>query len=416
MNTQRNMPALAVIHYVTVYGALASLFLMCLTFAACERIQQVVVPDEQPTVALSDSGSDNGNNVTIKIGMLYSLPAPGTTLSGAELAVSEFNAAGGINGVPITLIAKDDGNDAERSAALAKALIAEGVIGIIGPDWDPQSWAVGPLAQSAQIPMVTTYPTNPNNPDAGDFVFMSAYTDNYQGELIAKFALESLKATTAAILSEQSTAYTGIYAEGLREFFTNNFTAGGGTIVEQQFYEKDAPDFMSQLTAIAAASPDVVFVPGFMPEVARIIRQGKAELGITATFLGGDGWDNPALIPVGGEALEGSFFVNHFAAQPAENLTTEEARQFVTAYTAMFGVPPDGPASLGYDAVRILVQAMQRAETLTGPAIRAQLAATMNYSGASEIARYDENRYAIKSGVINTITDGTIQLHQVIAP
>ena len=348
--------------------------------------------------------------------MLYSLPAPGTTLSGAELAVSEFNAAGGINGIPITLIAKDDGNDAERSAELAKELIAEGVMGIVGPDWDPQSWAVGPLAQAAQIPMVTTYPTNPNNPDAGDFVFMSAYTDNYQGELIAKFALESLAAETAAILSEQSTAYTGVYAEGLREFFTNNFTAGGGTIVAQQFYEKDATDFTTQLTAIAAASPDVVFVPGFMPEVARVIKQGKAELGMTATFLGGDGWDNPQLIPIGGTALEGSFFVNHFAAQPAENLTTEEARQFVAAYTAMFGVPPDGPASLGYDAVRIMVQAMQRAETLTGPAIRSQIAATMNYNGASTIARYDENRYAIKSGVINTITDGVIQLHQVIAP
>ena len=402
MNYQQNMPARAVIRY----GALVSLFLICLMFSACERVQQVVVPGAQP------SDSDE----TIKIGMLYSLPAPGTTLSGAELAVSEFNAAGGINGVEITLIGKDDGNDAERSAELAKELIAEGVIGIIGPDWDPQSWAVGPLAQTAQIPMVTTYPTNPNNPDAGDFVFMSAYTDNYQGELIAKFALQSLAAETAAILSEQSTAYTGVYAEGLREFFTNNFTAGGGTIVAQQSYEKDATDFTAQLTTIAAASPDVVFVPGFMPEVARVIKQGKSELGMTATFLGGDGWDNPQLVPIGGTALEGSFFVNHFAAQPAENLTTEEARQFVAAYTAMFGVPPDGPASLGYDAVRIMVQAMQRAETLTGPAIRAEIAATMNYNGASTIARYDENRYAIKSGVINTITDGVIQLHQVIAP
>ena len=410
MNSQRNLPQHPIIHRMTTYSALVLIFLMCLTFTACERIQQVVVPGEQPTVSPSDSAE------TIKIGMLYSLPAPGTTLSGAELAVSEFNVAGGINGIPITLIAKDDGNDAERSAELAKELIAEGVMGIVGPDWDPQSWAVGPLAQTAQIPMVTTYPTNPNNPDAGDFVFMSAYTDNYQGELIAKFALESLAAETAAILSEQSTAYTGVYAEGLREFFTNNFTAGGGTIVVQQFYEKDATDFTAQLTAIAAASPDVVFVPGFMPEVARIIRQGKAELGMTATFLGGDGWDNPQLIPVGGAALEGSFFVNHFAAQPAENLKTEEARQFVAAYTAMFGVPPDGPASLGYDAVRIMVQAMRRAKTLTGPAIRDEIAATMNYNGASTIARYDENRYAIKSGVINTITAGVIQLHQVIAP
>ena len=410
MDYQQNTYERTIMSRITVCVLVASFFVMSLMFSACERIQQVVAPGEHPMVS-----PDDGDEV-IKIGMLYSSPVPGTTLPGAQVAVNELNAAGGVNGVPITLIAKDDTNDPQRSAELATELIAEGVLGIIGPDWDPQSRAVGPLAQSAEIPMVTTYPTNPSNPDAGNFVFMSAYTDNYQGELIAKFAIDSLKAKTAAILREQSTAYTGVYAEGLTQFFTNSFTAGGGTIAIQESYAKDATDFTAQLTAIAAASPDVVFVPGFMPEVARVVRQAKEAHGMTATFLGGDGWDNSELIPVGGAALEGSFFVNHFAAQPEASLTTENAKQFVAAYTAMFGGPPDGPASLGYDAVRILVQAMQRAETLTGPKIRDQIAATMNYSGATTIARYDENRYAIKSGVINTIKEGQVQLHQVIAP
>ncbi len=285
-------------------------------------------------------------------------------------------------------------------------MIAEGVLGIVGPDWSPHALEVGPVVQAAKIPMVTTYPTNPTVPDAGDFVFMGAFTDNYQGELIARFAVESLSATSAYILTQNDNAYS----VGLSQFFIGNFLeSAAGVEVLQQFYTAGSVNFTAQLTEIAAMSPDVVFLPGFVPEVPLVVKQAR-EAGITATFIGGDGWDSPELIPTGGAALEGSFFVNHFAAQ------NEEASHFVMAYTEMFGIPPDGPASLGYDAVRILVQAMQRADSLTTSAIRNQLAATLDYNGAAKLSHYNEKRQPIKSGVITTITNGEMRLHQVVSP
>ena len=384
---------------VATYGLLASLFLITTMLFGCEQIQRVVF-----------TGS---RDASIRIGFLYSSPLPGTTRNGAELAVHQLNQEGGVNGIPIHLIARDDKHDTSRSVELAEELITkEGILGLIGPDWSRHALRVAPVAQRHEIPMVTTYPTNPTVPNAGDFVFMCAFTDAFQGELISKFAAESLGVTTAAILTETGRAYS----EGLSRFFANSFTARGGTILMQQFYAKGDTDFTEQLTAIAEDTPDVLFVPGFVPEVPLAIRQAKEDIGLTVTFLGGDGWDAPELISTGGMALEGSFFINHFLAQPTAELVSEDTRQFVAAYTSMFGILPDGPASLGYDAVRIMVQAMQRSKDLTPRNIRDQIAATTDYSGAAILSRYDENRHAIKSGVINIIKDGEVQLHQVIKP
>ena len=167
-------------------------------------------------------------------------------------------------------------------------------------------------------------------------------------------------------------------------------------------------DFTAQLTAIAEATPDVIFSPGFRSEIPLLVRQAKEEIGITATFIGGDSWDNAALIGAAGSAIDGSFFSSGFSAEAAPRDLGEDAYRFVVAYTAMFGVVPDGGAALGYDALRLVVQAMRRADDLTAIAIRNQLAATMNYSGATFISGYDENRHTSKSVVIKQIINGEV--------
>lgn len=410
MNSQR----------VMAYSVLVSLFLMCLMFAACERIQQVVVPGEQPTVAPSESESDtdseSDSEETIKIGMIWTAPLPGTTVSGVELAVSQINAAGGIKGKPVTLITKEDGNDTQRSLELFEELVAEGIVGLIGPDWARHAVHVGPLAQQHQIPMVAAYPTNPRVTEAGDFVFLSALTDAYQAKLLAKFATETLKAKTAALLTEERHEPGEAYSAGLSRFFSENFTALGGEVVAQQFYVPGDTDFTTQLTAINEAAPDVVFIPGFIAEVAAAVQQGKETLGMTATFLGGDGWDHPALITKGGAAVENTYFVSQFWALPITEQTPEEAKKFVAAYNEMFGTNPKIGAAMAYDAFMILAQAIARAENLTGPAIREQIAATTDYRGAIGLSSYDENRHPIKRGAIHIVKNGQIQQFQVIAP
>ena len=289
--------------YIAIFGILASFFLMSVFFLSCDRIQQVVAPHEAATP---------DDAVTVKIGFIYSPSDPGTTRNGAELAVALANEADGVNGLPIELLVRDDKRDPVLSAQHAEELIDAGVLAIVGPDYDEEAVEVGAVAQQHGIPMLTTYPTNPKVSRNGNFSFMGAYTDPYQASVMVDFAMQELGAMTAAVLTE--TADT--YSEGLSNAFIEGFAAQGGTIAAHQFYETSAADFTEQLLAIAAVEPavDVVFLAGLGSEFPLAVKQARSDdIGISATFLGGDGWDRPDLVEIGGMAVEGSFFANHFS-------------------------------------------------------------------------------------------------------
>ena len=190
---------------------------------------------------------------------------------------------------------------------------------IVGPDYSDEAIEAGVVAQRHGIPMVTTYPTNPKVTKSGNYVFMTAFIDSYQARIMADFAIEKLEAMTAAILTETGDSHS----EGLSTFFTDDFTAQGGTIAVQQFYESGATDFTQQLLAIAAVEPavDIIFLAGLGSEFPLAVKQTRSDdIGISATFLGGDGWDRPDLIEIGGMALEGSFFANSFSPDGLKSL------------------------------------------------------------------------------------------------
>ena len=386
------------------------LFLMIVLFWGCDQIQQLLVPS--PAV---------GDEETVKIGFLHTTPDRNNSRYGAELATMQLNEAGGVRGIPIQLITRgiptqrfvnEDINDTEYVAGLALELIVEEeVSAIVGPNRSTYAVVVGEIAQSRGIPMMATSATNPSVTAAGDFVFMAAFTDDFQGVAVSAFAMQDLGAKTAAVLTHKG----DVYSEGLSDTFIDNFTAHGGEVVADEFYVAGDTDFTAQLTAIAAAMPDVIFSTGFNPEVPLIVQQAE-EIGITVTFVGGDAWDNAALIEAAGAAIEGSFFSSGFSAEAEPEDLGEDAYQFVTAYTAMFGTLPDGGAALGYDALRLVVQAMRRAVDLTPTAIRDQLVATMNYSGATFISGYDENRHTSKSVVIKRVINGEVQFYKLIEP
>ena len=212
---------------ISIYGIFILLFLLSVSLLGCDVIQQLVSPDTPDDMA------------SVKIGFIYSPPDPGTTRNGAELAVTLANEAGGINGVPIELLIMDDQRDPSIGVQRAKELIDAGVLAIVGPDYSVIAVEVGAVAQQYGIPMVTTYPTNPNVTRNGNFSFMGAFIDPYQASVMANFAIQELGATTAAILTETDNSYS----EGLSNTFIERFTALGGTIAAQQFYEADAHRF-----------------------------------------------------------------------------------------------------------------------------------------------------------------------------
>ncbi len=389
--------------YTSIYGTFILFFLLAISLLGCDLVQQLVPPDTPDSVT------------SVNIGFIYSPPDPGTTRNGAELAVALANEAGGVNGLPVELLIMDDQGDPAMGVQRAKQLIDAGALAIVGPDYSVIAVEVGAIAQQHGIPMVTTYPTNPNVTRNGNFSFMGAFIDPYQAGVMAHFAIQELDTTTAAVLTETGSSYS----EGLSNTFIERFTALGGTIAARQFYETGTLDFTEQLTAIAAVDPpvNVIFLPGLGPEFPLAVKGAKStEIGITATFLGGDGWDRPDLVEIGGTALERSFFANHFAANRPPDQLSEEAHQFIDAYTARFGIAPDGPAALGYDSTAIVIEAMRRAADLTPAAIRDQIEATQNYSGATILSHFDDNRHAIKGLIVNTVKDGEIQFHQALLP
>ena len=357
----------------------------------------------------------------IKIGFIYGTYRK-TGLDGATLAALQLNEEGGVRGVPIELVdggvpieqlAEKNISEAEYVAALAEKLITqEKVLAIVGPNRSSQAVVVGEIAQRYGIPMVTTNATNPAVTAAGDFAFMAAFTDDFQGKVMAEFAIQELEAGRVAVLTERGS----IYSEGLSQTFVDNFGVLGGHVAAHQFYISGETDFASQLIAVTSSMPDVVFIPGSTVDISLLVQQARENFGLTATFLGGDSWHNAEFLATSGAFIEGSFFSGFFSSQVAPGTLSEDAHRFIDAYTTMFDVAPDGAAALGYDALRLVVQAMRRTDALTPGAIRDEIAATRDYSGATFISGYDENRHTTKSAVINRVVNGEIAFYKLIEP
>ena len=182
----------------------------------------------------------------------------------------------------------------------------------------------------------------------------------------------------------------------------------------QEFYPIGATDFTTQLNAIAAKNPDVLFIPGHVPDAPLAAKQAR-ELGLTATFLGGDGWGGADLIKDGGVALEGSYFSDHFYTIPTAGLS-EDTLQFISDFVEMHGKRPISRSALGFDAVYLVAEAIDRANSLDGTAIRDEIAATVDYSGATSIDAFTAEGYAHKGGIIKTVKDGGIVFFQLAKP
>ncbi|EIP97483.1 ABC-type branched-chain amino acid transport system, periplasmic component [Opitutaceae bacterium TAV1] len=325
------------------------------------------------------------------------------------LAVEEINAAGGVLGRPLQLVTEDNQSKAGESATAVRKLISrDKVVAVIGEATSGRSLEAAPLAQRARIPMIATAATNPRVTETGNYIFRTCFIDPFQGTLMARFARDTLGFKRVALLTSVSSAYS----VGLSKFFHERFTADGGTIAAEQKYSEGDKDFRAQLTAIKASGADAVFVPGYYTEVALAVRQAR-DLGLAIPFIGGDGWEAPQLLEIGGDALNGCYYSAHFSPQNAAPLV----QAFVKNYQARWGgLVPDAFAALGYDAIHLLADAIRRAGTTDGPALRDALAATQDLEGVTGATTFDAQRNPTKAASIITIADGKFRFDRTIAP
>ena len=384
-------------------SALLSIYLL-----GCERISQIVQPDETIT----------STETTLKIGVIQPSNTFTTFSQGAETARVQINEKGGVLGMQIEFISRNNQPVAtepptpEASISAAKELIEmENVFALLGPIYSTNSVEVGPIAQHAQRLMLPGS-SGANVPAAGDYIFLITVPNPFQGKVMASFAMnpDELGAKTAATIIEEGDVYT----TDLVKAFEASFQEIGGKIVYSGAYIVGATTFTDLLTEIHNVQPDVIFCPGFQPEVPSLISEAR-KVGITGTFLGGSAWDDRERflsILADNTVLDGSYYPTNFSVATQD----ADVQEFVGSYTTLFESPPDGIAASGYDAMRLLAGAIENAGSLDRVAVRDAFAAVSGYKGATTISHYDENRHPVKSLTLQTISGGQVEHYKVIEP
>jgi branched-chain amino acid transport system substrate-binding protein len=355
-------------------------------------------PANDDLVLIGEVGSLTGSEATFGI----------STRNGVELAVNQANAAGGVKGKKIGVRVYDDQGKPEEAANAVTRLISQDKVKvIIGEVASSNSLAMAPKAQAAQVPMITPSSTNPKVTEVGDYIFRVCFIDPFQGAVMAKFAKDNLKLTNIAVLQDNKSDYS----LGLAEVFIKKFAEVGGKIVGTESYSKGDTDFRAQLTSIKGTKPEAIYVPGYYTDVGLIARQAR-ELGIKVPLLGGDGWESEKLFELGGSAIDGSYFSNHYSADDPNPKT----QKFLTDYKAAYGAAPDSIAALAYDAANVAIDAMNNATDLSGPAIKDVLAKTAGFEGVAGTITLDEKRNPVKPAVILQVGDGKSKYLATVAP
>lgn len=389
---------------VLVLGALA-----LSSIAACDQMGA----KKSGGARVQDTGKG-----AIKIGHYGSMSGAQATFGqstdkGIRLAIEEKNAAGGVKGRKVELVTQDTaGKSQETSIVVTRLINDDKVVAILGEVASSLSLVGGPIAQKEGVPMISPSSTNPDVTAVGDMVSRVCFIDSFQGFVAAKFARENLKLTKAAVLYDQSQAYSA----GLASDFKKAFTELGGTIAAEQAYTGGNLEVSSQLQSIKGAGAEVVFLPGYYSDVGTIIRKAR-EAGITVPFLGGDGWDSAELAKIAGDAINGNYYSNHYSHEEAR----PEVQAFVKNYQAKYSETPDGLAALGYDAAMLLFDAIERSwpgdgKPIEGKALAAAINSTKDFKGVTGTFSIDENRNAKKSAVILEYKNGVPTMAARIEP
>ncbi len=311
-----------------------------------------------------------------------------SSFSGIKMAVEEINANGGINGKKLEIVILNDEGKPENTLFVVTKLIEEEKVDfLIGSPTSTNSLIAAALAQNAKIPMITPTATNPKVTEVGDYIFRACFVDSVQGEVMAKFAFETLKLRKIALIVDLGSDYS----KGLTDSFTSNFKKLGGKIVSRQFYNQTEEDYGQLISAVKKTNPDAIYLPGYYNQVGEIAQEVRNQK-MKVTLLGGDGWDSPTLFEIGKKALDNSYITNHFAtSEPSDTV-----QNFVSVYKKLYNLEPDAFAALGFDSVYLLADALKRANSSEKSKVRDSLAETKNFNGVTGKFSFDENRNARK--------------------
>ncbi len=361
------------------------------TFASCAR--------QGESIKIGHYGSLTGKDAAFGV----------ATRKGVMLAVEEINARGGVLGKKLEYLVEDiQSKQGEAATAVKKLISRDKVVAVIGANASANSLEAAPICQNAKIPMMAISSTNPKVTEVGDYIFRICFIDPFQGAVLAKFARESLKAQRVALLTSTNSPYS----VGLSNVLRERFTALGGEIVAEQKFAEGDKDFRAQLTAIRTTKPDVIAATGFYSEAALICLQART-LGLDVPIIGGDGWEAPQLIELGGKAVEGTYYSTYFSAENKAPVVQTFVKKFQARWN---GETPEAVSALGYDAMHLIAQAMERIGSTDAARLRDAIAGTKNFPGVTGNTTIDELRNSSKAAVMLTVKNGRSEFFEAVTP
>lgn len=348
---------------------------------------------------------------TVKIGANYELSGDAASygtqmLEGLELAVEEVNANGGVlDGQEIEIVSYDNQSNVTESASVAQRLVAEGVVGVVGPATTGNTEAQLPIFTEANIPMVSPSATDDDITfdSAGDvleYFFRVCFNNSYQGSAGATFAAEDLSATNAIVFVDQSSDYS----RGLADNFNSEFESSGGTIVNEDSFTAGDTDFSAILTTALTQDFDVIYIPAYYTEAGLIIKQAR-EMGIEQPIIGPDGFSSEVLLDLAGvENANDIYYTDHFSNESEE----ESVQDFLTAFEEKYGKEGGTWNALGYDAAMLIIDAIERSGSTDPQAITDAIADTTEFAGVTGTFAIDENHNPVKPAVMIELQEGEI--------
>lgn len=368
----------------------------------------------------TESGGDTASQGPIKIGANLELSGGVASygqsiLEGVDLAVEQINNGGGINGRMLEVVKADNKSDAPEAVSNATKLITQDkVVAIIGSATSGNTMAQIDIANENKVPIISPSGTNTgitvnDKGELNEYAFRTCFIDPFQGDVAARFAVNELKVSKAAVYVDSSSDYS----KGLADSFKKVFTENGGEIVAEEAFVKGDTDFRSTLTRIKTANPDFLYIPAYYEEVGLIIKQAR-ELGIEAALMGGDGWDSPTLVELAGtEALNNAYVTNAYSPEDSDPAVVKFVEDFKAKYN---GKSPDAFAALGYDTVYFLADAMKRASEITGEKIKEALEATDGLQLVTGKMKLDEQHNPIKGAAILKYENGVAKFLTKVNP
>jgi len=317
---------------------------------------------------------------TIKIGYVSALSGDTALwgqagLNGMLLTAEKVNAAGGVLGRQIEVIGLDGRGDPQDSVNAYNKLVDEyNVIAVVGTNFSSCNIPMAAVADTKKVPLIGTACSNElvtvdENGNLHPYSFRLCFIDSFQGGKMAQYILDQ-GTKTAAILTNIGDSYS----VGVSKYAVEAFEAGGGTIVASEEANSGDNDYRAQLSKIAQADPEVLFIPWIYSDVALIAKQAR-ELGLTCQFVGFDGWDSMELPTLAGGALEGAVFCSR------PGFSTPEAQAYGEEYKAKYNIELEGECLFGNDGLMWIIQCIEQTGSTDPEVLRDALENTTSFKG-----------------------------------